>query len=89
MLIIHGTEDPVVSYAHALKLHATIHGSRLVTLPGTGHELHRSDWPAILQAIEEHTNGEAPATADLNASVEQQENMPLMEPPRRATRNGS
>jgi pimeloyl-ACP methyl ester carboxylesterase len=56
VLIIHGTEDPVVSYAHALKLRATIPGSRLVTLPGTGHELHRADWPAILDAIEEHTN---------------------------------
>jgi pimeloyl-ACP methyl ester carboxylesterase len=56
VLIVHGTEDPVVSYGHALKLHATIAGSRLVTLPGTGHELHRSDWPAILEAIETHTN---------------------------------
>jgi pimeloyl-ACP methyl ester carboxylesterase len=55
VLIIHGTEDRVVSYGHALKLHATIPGSRLVTLPGTGHELHRSDWPTILAAIEQHT----------------------------------
>jgi pimeloyl-ACP methyl ester carboxylesterase len=57
VLIIHGTEDRVVSYAHAMKLHAAIPSSRLVSLPGTGHELHRSDWPAILRAIVEHTNG--------------------------------
>lgn len=54
-LIIHGTEDPVLPYAHALALKAAIRGSKLLTLNGTGHELHRNDWPVIIEAIERHT----------------------------------
>lgn len=54
-LIIHGTHDPVLPYAHALALHAAFAGSTLVTLRGAGHELHQLDWPVILDAIEDHT----------------------------------
>lgn len=54
-LIIHGTEDPVLPYEHGLAFQAAIQGSRLLTLPGTGHELHPADWPAIVDAIVEHT----------------------------------
>jgi pimeloyl-ACP methyl ester carboxylesterase len=54
-LIIHGTEDLVVPYAHALALHNGLRGSKLLTLPGSGHELHPLDWPTILDAIAEHT----------------------------------
>ncbi|MBE9109073.1 alpha/beta hydrolase [Nodosilinea sp. LEGE 07298] len=54
-LIIHGTEDLVLPYAHALALKAEIPNTRLVTLPGTGHELHPNDWPVIVEAIQQHT----------------------------------
>jgi pimeloyl-ACP methyl ester carboxylesterase len=54
-LIIHGTEDPVLPYAHGLALHKELRNSRLVTLHGTGHELHPLDWPVIIDAIIEHT----------------------------------
>ena len=54
-LIIHGTEDPVLPYAHGIALHTALPGSRLLTLPGTGHELHPLDWPVITDAIIEHT----------------------------------
>ena len=54
-LIIHGTEDPVLPYAHAVALEAALHRSTLLTLEGTGHELHRNDWPVILDAIARHT----------------------------------
>ena len=55
VLIVHGTEDPVLPYAHALALEAALPQSTLVTLEGTGHELHRADWPAIHDAVEAHT----------------------------------
>ncbi len=56
VLVIHGTEDRVVSYAHAVKLRSKVGGpATLLTLNGTGHELHRADWPVILDAIEQHT----------------------------------
>lgn len=54
-LIIHGTEDPVLPYAHGLALKAEIRNSTLLTLEGTGHELHREDWPVILRTVERHT----------------------------------
>ncbi len=55
-LIIHGTEDPVLPYAHGRALKEALSGSELVTLEGTGHELHRADWPVMLEAIERHTS---------------------------------
>ena len=55
-LVIHGTEDNVLPYAHGLALHEALHGSQLITLQGTGHELHPADWPVIIDAIEQHTS---------------------------------
>jgi len=55
VLIIHGTQDPVLPYAHALALKAALQDSRLLTLQGAGHELHPLDWPVIIDAIIEHT----------------------------------
>ena len=54
-LIIHGTEDCAVPYAHGLALQAKIQNALLLLLPRTGHELHRGDWSAILEAIEKQT----------------------------------
>jgi pimeloyl-ACP methyl ester carboxylesterase len=54
-LMIHGTEDCVLPYAHSLALQAEIQDAVLLPLPGTGHELHRNDWAVILNAIEKHT----------------------------------
>lgn len=54
-LIIHGTEDPVLRYPHALALHQAIPGSQLVPLVGTGHELHPSDWSTIIDEIWRHS----------------------------------
>lgn len=53
-LIIHGTHDPVLPYAHALALKSEISGSSLLTLTGAGHELNRDDWGAIVNAIHAH-----------------------------------
>ena len=54
-LVIHGTEDPVLPYAHSLALQAEIPDAVLLPLLRTGHELHRNDWSVILEAIEKHT----------------------------------
>jgi hypothetical protein len=45
----------VLPYAHALALEAALPKAGLLTLEGTGHELHRADWPAILDAVERNT----------------------------------
>jgi pimeloyl-ACP methyl ester carboxylesterase len=54
-LVIHRTEDPVPPYPHGLALARAIPGAKLLTLNGTGHELHPADWNTIVGAILEHT----------------------------------
>lgn len=54
-LIIHGTEDPVIPYAHALALNKEIPDSVLMTIEGLGHEIHPDDWDMIADAIIKHT----------------------------------
>jgi pimeloyl-ACP methyl ester carboxylesterase len=39
VLLIHGTEDPVVPYSHAQKFAAAVPGAKLVTFEGGGHGL--------------------------------------------------
>ncbi|WP_145333045.1 alpha/beta fold hydrolase [Paenibacillus xylanexedens] len=58
-LIIHGTEDPIIPYEHGENLAKEIPGSALLTLSGTGHELHYDDWNLIMDAILKHTSTEA------------------------------
>lgn len=57
-LIVHGTEDLVIPYAHALALHEALPQATLLTLEGTGHELPRGDWPVVVRALERHTSAE-------------------------------
>lgn len=54
-LVIHGTEDPVLPYPHALALASALNDAPLITLEGSGHELHRDDWKRIIDAITTHT----------------------------------
>jgi pimeloyl-ACP methyl ester carboxylesterase len=54
-LVIHGTDDPVLPYPHGLALARTIPGAKLLTLNGTGHELHAADWNTIVDSILKHT----------------------------------
>jgi len=54
-LIIHGTEDSILSYESAIKLSKEIPDSKLLTLEGSGHEIHEDDWEQIITAIHNHT----------------------------------
>lgn len=55
-LIIHGTEDPIIPYEHGINLANEIPGAFLMTLEGTGHELHYDDWDLIIDSITKHTS---------------------------------
>src|SRR5918999_3745564 len=68
-LVVHGTADPVLPYAHALALEAALPRASLLTLEGTGHELHRADWPAILDAVERHTASRLPGPHSMQAKA--------------------
>jgi pimeloyl-ACP methyl ester carboxylesterase len=55
-LVIHGTEDTVLPYEHGLALANEIPNASLLTLEGTGHEIHFNDWDPIINAISNHTS---------------------------------
>ena len=55
VLVIHGTEDPLLPYEHGVALARAIPGARLVTLEETGHELPRRTWDVVVPAILELT----------------------------------
>jgi pimeloyl-ACP methyl ester carboxylesterase len=58
-LVIHGTEDPMFPYAHAVALADEIPGARLLPLERTGHEYFpRETWDVVVPAILRHTAGE-------------------------------
>jgi pimeloyl-ACP methyl ester carboxylesterase len=54
-LVIHGTEDSVLPIEHGLALVNEIPNTSLLTLEGTGHEVHPDDWGTIINAILNHT----------------------------------
>ncbi|EEL87086.1 TPA: alpha/beta hydrolase [Bacillus nitratireducens] len=59
-LVIHGTEDTVLPYEHgfglALALVNEILHAVLLTLEGSGHEIHCDDWIHTISAISNHTS---------------------------------
>jgi len=54
-LVVHGTEDRFLPYAHGVALTEALPEATLLMLEGTGHELHGADWGIILDAVERHT----------------------------------
>ncbi|PST84141.1 alpha/beta hydrolase [Pedobacter yulinensis] len=55
-LIIHGTDDRIWHFKNTEVLLDKIGGARLIALEGSGHELARVDWPAIVEGINSHVN---------------------------------
>lgn len=56
VLVIHGTEDNILPYEHGLALVDEIPNATMLTLKGTGHEIHSDDWDIIINAISNHTS---------------------------------
>ncbi|MGD6959502.1 alpha/beta fold hydrolase [Rossellomorea aquimaris] len=56
VLIIHGTEDPALPYEHGLALMKSIPHAELVTLDGSGHEIHSEDWNQIIDSVINHSS---------------------------------
>ncbi|WP_062237059.1 alpha/beta fold hydrolase [Fictibacillus sp. FJAT-27399] len=50
-VIIHGTDDPALPYEHGLALVKAIPHAELVTLEGSGHEIHSEDWDQIIESV--------------------------------------
>jgi pimeloyl-ACP methyl ester carboxylesterase len=54
-LVIHGTADPLLPFAHGEATAKAIPGARLVSVKGMGHELPASAVPIVAAAIVDHT----------------------------------
>ena len=55
-LVVHGTEDPLLPYAHGEALAETIPGAKLLAIEKMGHDLPRAAWSQVIPAILEHTS---------------------------------
>ena len=56
VLVIHGTDDPLVPAEGGKETAAAIPGARLILIEGMGHDLpHGGAWPQIVDAIAVHT----------------------------------
>lgn len=57
-LIIHGSEDPVLPFAHALEICKTIPHSKLVEIRDGGHQIHPMDYDLVVDTIVHHVRPE-------------------------------
>jgi pimeloyl-ACP methyl ester carboxylesterase len=55
-LVIHGSEDPMVSRSGGVATARAIPGARMVTIEGMGHDLPEAAWPQLLEAISAHAH---------------------------------
>ncbi|MDT4944009.1 MAG: hypothetical protein QOH14_742 [Pseudonocardiales bacterium] len=62
-LVIHGLNDPLVSFSGGLALSRRIPGARLVGYSGMGHDLPRPLWPQLTGEIARHCAPAVPAPA--------------------------
>ncbi len=46
--MVHGTDDPILPYAHGKALAEAIPGAKLLTIDGMGHDLPVQVWPQII-----------------------------------------
>ena len=49
--VIHGRDDPLVPFRGGRATAAAIPGSRLIAIPGMGHDLPRDLWPTVIDGI--------------------------------------
>ena len=56
-LVIHGTDDPIINYAHGVVCAKVVPGAKLLTLKGVGHEIPAEIIPEAVEAIMKHIGG--------------------------------
>jgi pimeloyl-ACP methyl ester carboxylesterase len=54
-LVIHGSDDPLITVSGAEATARAIPGAKLLVIPGMGHDLPRGAWPEIVDAITANT----------------------------------
>jgi pimeloyl-ACP methyl ester carboxylesterase len=70
LLVIWGDSDPMVPVDHGRRLHALLPGSRLVVIPGAGHEPYIDEPQLIVSEVLAHTAADLPLwSVDLTLTV--------------------
>ncbi|GIF49212.1 pimeloyl-ACP methyl ester carboxylesterase [Asanoa ferruginea] len=62
-LVVHGDRDRMVHPSGGRVTHQAIAGSRLVTIPGLGHDCPAGVWPRLVDLIDEHAQDSTHAPA--------------------------
>jgi pimeloyl-ACP methyl ester carboxylesterase len=63
-LLVWGSRDVIVPFAHAASAHAAMPGSRLEVFEGAGHYPHHADPVRFLRVLRDFVAGTAPSTFD-------------------------
>ncbi|XVQ14630.1 alpha/beta fold hydrolase [Spirillospora sp. CA-255316] len=53
-LVLHGEDDPLIRPSAARRIAAAVPGSRLVVLPGVGHDMPEHAWATIAAEVRDH-----------------------------------
>ena len=53
-LVVHGTEDPILPFAHGQALVSDIAGAKLFVMEGVGHALPVGEWDRLVEALFDH-----------------------------------
>jgi hypothetical protein len=84
-MLVWGSRDPVIPFAHARVAHAAMPGSRLETLEGAGHFPHHTDPRWFLDVLRDFLATTAPAAHSVDAWRRLlRQGRPLQELPRAA-----
>ena len=54
-LVVHGEADPLVTLSGGEATAAAVPGSKLITIPGMGHDLPEALWDTVIDAIVANT----------------------------------
>lgn len=52
-LVLHGDADPILRISAGRATADRIHGARMITWPGVGHDIPEQLWPRVAQAVRE------------------------------------
>jgi pimeloyl-ACP methyl ester carboxylesterase len=77
-LVIHGTADRLIAPSGGRATARAIAGSRLMLIPGMGHDLPRPAWPQLIDAIATHA---AAADEEPGVDAAREEHPPLQARP--------
>jgi pimeloyl-ACP methyl ester carboxylesterase len=88
-LVMHGSADSVLPFAHGVALAKDIPGAKFLTLDGVDHILPRGAWPIVVPAILSHTAGSQDQAHNTTRETFQLESSRLVEQAKQLLQEGN